>query len=98
MSELSIQDLTATLRSAVITFLRLVRGLTLDALFKARSDQSRTASAQLDLRVLNCRVRLTRQKENNCESDVFTVGICGSIHAPSIADHAAIDQPTCSLM
>lgn len=90
MSELSIQSLTATLRSAVTTFLRLVRGLTFDALRKAPSYQGKTASAQLDLRVLNCRVRLTRQKENNCESDVFTVGICGSIHAPSSADHAAI--------
>ncbi len=40
------------------------------------------SSAQLDLTVLNCRVQLTKQQENNSDSDAFSVEICGSIHAP----------------
>jgi len=39
------------------------------------------SSAQLDLTVFNCRVRLTKQQENNSDSDAFSVEICGSIHA-----------------
>lgn len=50
---------------------------------KANPDPSSIeSSAQLDLTVLNCRVRLTNQQENNSDSDAFSVEICGSIHAP----------------
>ncbi len=40
------------------------------------------SSAQFDLTVLNCRVQLTKQQENNSNYDAFSVEICGSIHAP----------------
>jgi len=39
------------------------------------------SSARLDLSVLNCRVKLTKQEQNNSDSDAFSVEICGSIHA-----------------
>jgi len=48
---------------------------------KANPNPSIKFSAQLDLSVLNCRVKLTKQEQNNSDSDAFSVEICGSIHA-----------------
>ncbi len=37
---------------------------------------------QLDLQILNCRVKLTQQEKDNTVFDAFTIEICGSIHTP----------------
>jgi len=39
-------------------------------------------SPELDLNVLNCRVKLSKQQDGDSGSDAFNVEICGSIHAP----------------
>jgi hypothetical protein len=39
-------------------------------------------SSELDLNVLNCRVKLSEYQDGDCVSDAFEVEICGSIHAP----------------
>lgn len=90
MGELPIPGLAVIARRVAISFLALTRGLKFPGLRKIRSNKSRAAFGQPDLRVLNCRVRPARQEEDNCESDVFTVEICGSIHAPGNTDHAAV--------
>jgi uncharacterized tellurite resistance protein B-like protein len=39
-------------------------------------------SSELDLTILNCRVKLSEYKDGDCISDAFEVEICGSIHTP----------------
>jgi hypothetical protein len=50
---------------------------------KAESNQGTELIEQPDLRDLNCRVQLIKQKDGNCCFDTFSVEICGIIHAPS---------------
>ena len=61
------------------SFSRLVKYTKLLVFHKAELNQGIDSCAELDLSVLNCRVQLTKQQEN----DAFDVQICGSIHAPS---------------
>ncbi|MHC4423266.1 MAG: tellurite resistance TerB family protein [Planctomycetota bacterium] len=67
----------------LISLLRLVRGFKLPALRKAASAQPDEHSVGPDLETFNCRVQLARQRKDGCVFDVFTVEVCGSIHAPS---------------
>ncbi len=53
-------------------------------------DKHTAPSEQLNLSVLNCRVRLTRQEKSEAAFDVLTVEICGSIHAPGDACFAVV--------
>ena len=43
---------------------------------------SNDLSSDLDLNVLNCRIKLSKHQDGDCVSDAFEVEICGSIHAP----------------
>ena len=88
-------ELVSRLRSGDLinhfSFSRLVNYTKFLVLPKAKLKQSIESSAQLDLSVLNCRVRLTpplrqgsgltKHQKKNSDSDVFSVEICGSIHA-----------------
>jgi len=47
-------------------------------------------SPELDLNVLNCRVKLSRHEDGDCDSDAFDVEICGSIHAPCDVQSATL--------
>lgn len=44
----------------------------------------------VDIRILNCRVRLTKQKDQDLAVDAFNVDICGSIHTSITACQAAL--------
>ncbi len=48
-------------------------------------------SSELDLNVLNCRVKLSKHKDGDCDSDAFEVEICGSIHAPRDVQSATLN-------
>lgn len=48
------------------------------------------SSTLTDIRILNCRVRLTKLKEEDRIFDAFNVEICGSIHAATDAYQAAL--------
>ncbi len=48
----------------------------------AQRDRSPESATQLDMSVLNCRVRLAELKGDNGVIDAFSVEICGSIRAP----------------
>jgi len=50
---------------------------------RTKPNQFAERSIQPDLSVLNCRVQLIKQKEQNSFYDIFNVQIAGSIHAPS---------------
>lgn len=50
---------------------------------KIKPNQIAKRSIQPDLNVLNCRVQLIKQEEQNFFHDIFDVQIAGSIHAPS---------------
>jgi tellurite resistance protein len=58
----------------------------------AEVEPSQTAKdpSQLDLEVLNCRVRLTTKKEAQSASNVFVVEIAGSIRTPSDMHYATL--------
>jgi len=73
-----------------ISFPRLVRGFKFPALCKAASTQHDEHSAEPDLEAFNCCVQLARQRESESVFDVFTVEICGSIHAPSDMHYAIV--------
>jgi hypothetical protein len=45
---------------------------------------------ELDLNVLNCRVKMTEYQDGDCIYDAFEVEICGSIHAPSDVKSATL--------
>jgi tellurite resistance protein len=45
---------------------------------------------ELDLTVLNSRVKLVKYEEDECECDAFDVEICGSIHAPRDVESATL--------
>ncbi|MHC4557586.1 MAG: tellurite resistance TerB family protein [Planctomycetota bacterium] len=45
-------------------------------------DRSPESSKQLDMSILNCRVKLAELKEDNSVLDAFSVEVRGSIHAP----------------
>jgi len=87
------------LASVVVIFPNMVAGFKFPVwisrlgagyLHKRGSDQSREVSARPDTRVLNCRVRPTRQKKDSCSFDAFSVEICGFIHAPCDGHRAAV--------
>lgn len=40
------------------------------------------SSEQLDMDILNCRIKLSERKEDTSGLDAFIVEVCGSIHAP----------------
>ena len=46
--------------------------------------------APVDIRILNCRVRLTKLKDQDRVVDAFNVDICGSIHTSMAARQAAL--------
>jgi tellurite resistance protein len=52
--------------------------------------QSIECPPELDLNVLNCRVKLSEQEDGGCVHDAFEVEICGSIHAPSVVKSATL--------
>lgn len=56
----------------------------------AEFDRSQESSTQLDMNILNCRVRLTRLKEDKSFFDAFGVEICGTIHAPNDGRHTTL--------
>ncbi len=79
-------ELVSRLRSGDLisnfSFSGLINYIKVSVSPKANPNPGIKPSAQLDLTVLNCRVQLTKQQENNSDSDAFSVEICGSIHAP----------------
>lgn len=44
-------------------------------------DRIPESSKQLDMDILNCRIKLTEPKEDKSDLDAFIVEVCGSIHA-----------------
>ncbi len=73
----------------VVNLLRFIGSLGFPSLYKA-ADQTSYLMVPPDLGVLNCRVRLTRQKTGNWLSDAFGVEICGSLHAPGDMHNVAV--------
>ncbi|NQT01613.1 MAG: TerB family tellurite resistance protein [Planctomycetes bacterium] len=57
---------------------------------KAAPNPCAESSDELDLSVLNCRVKLSKQQDGDCVSDAFNVEICGSIHAPRDVQSATL--------
>lgn len=49
---------------------------------EANSNQSVGSSAEPDLQILSCRIKLTKQEKDGVAFDTFAVEICGSIHIP----------------
>ena len=74
---------------ALVSSARLVKHFKFPIFRKAVANQKRENSVGTDLQALNCRVRLTKQQKEESVFDVFTVEICGSIHAPGDM-HSAI--------
>lgn len=66
----------------VFIFSRTPKPIEFLVLLKEKSGQSNKPRKQPDLSTLNCRVRLAKQNKEKCVSDVFSVEICGLIHAP----------------
>ncbi len=65
---------------------------------KAKPNPSIESSPELDLTVLNCRVKLSKQQDKtllsgdgDSYSDAFDVEICGSIHAPQDVSSANLN-------
>ena len=83
MAELLILILIVILAPAAVIFLGSVQGFKFPTLRKADSNQGAELTERPDLRVLNCRVQLLKQKDENCCFDAFSMEICGSIHTPS---------------
>lgn len=54
------------------------------------SGQHASSASPVDIRVLNCRVRLTKLKDQDRVADAFDVDICGSIHTSIAACQAAL--------
>lgn len=75
---------------AVVSFLRLVKGFGAPFLCRVIPNQIAEPSVQPDLNVLNCRVKLIRQEKDKSVFDVFTMEICGSVHAPSDMDYMIV--------
>ena len=75
----------------LISFVRLVRSFNFPVLCKAVSARHDKHSVEPDLKAFNCRVQQAGQGEEGSVFDIFTVEICGSIHAPSDV-HDAIVQ------
>ena len=48
----------------------------------AKPDSAQDPYAPLDMRILNCRVRMIELKEGDTVIDAFALEICGAIHAP----------------
>jgi tellurite resistance protein len=57
---------------------------------KKKTKPSIEFSPELDLNVLNCRVKLSKYQDGDCISDAFEVEICGSIHAPRDVQSATL--------
>jgi len=55
-----------------------------------KSKPSIELSHELDLSVLNCRVKLSKQPDGDSFSDAFEVEICGSIHARQDVESATL--------
>ena len=70
-------------RCAVAFLIRLVGDIKFAVLCKIGHNRTIQSSEPLDLTVLNCRVRLTKQKQDETILNAFAVEICGSIHATS---------------
>ena len=51
---------------------------------------SAKVSTELDLTVLNCRVKLSKYKDADFTSDAFEIEICGSIHTPREVQSATL--------
>ncbi|HUW18439.1 MAG TPA: tellurite resistance TerB family protein [Sedimentisphaerales bacterium] len=88
MGESAIPGLAVVLKWAAGGVFWLVRELESRFLRKTEFEQCLRAFSLPDLRVLNCRVRSTRQQKGSTYHDAFSVEICGSIHAPKGANHA----------
>ncbi|MHC4622349.1 MAG: tellurite resistance TerB family protein [Planctomycetota bacterium] len=82
--------MTAILRPAVGRLVHLVRVVESWLLSKAGVERRSVNDEAPDLRVLNCRIRPTREKRANSFFDVFSVEVCGSIRAPSSTERAGL--------
>ena len=70
--------------SPVVTvFLGWVKSLKLSTLNKNSPGQNAQLTALCDPRILNSRVRLISRGTEDCAQDIFSMEICGTIHAPS---------------
>ena len=58
---------------------------------KKKPRPSIECSPELDLNILNCRVKLSENQDGDCVSEAFDVEICGSIHAPRDVQSATLD-------
>jgi len=56
----------------------------------AESGQEGSSPSPVDIRILNCRIRLTKPTEQGRAVDAFDVDICGSIHTSIQACQAAL--------
>ncbi len=56
----------------------------------AESGSDAQSSSPVDIRILNCRVQLTKLKDQDGVVDAFDVDICGSIHTSLLACQAAL--------
>lgn len=56
----------------------------------AENNETDVAQSKPDLDVLDCRIRQTNRQEENGVVDVFSVELCGTIHAPGDNHHAVL--------
>ena len=93
ISRTKLAELVGRLRSGDLirhlSFSGLINYIKVSVSPKANSNVCTKSSPELDLTVLNCRVKLSKQKtegllseDGDSDSDAFNVEICGSIHAP----------------
>jgi len=86
ISRTKLAELVSRLRSGDLishfSFSDLINYIKVSVSPKANPNACIKSSPELDLTVLNCRVKLSKQQDGDSDSDAFNVEICGSIHAP----------------
>ena len=69
--------------SATMSFSDFISHIKNRILCEPNLDRIQESSEQLDMDILNCRIKLSERKEGTGDFDAFIVEVCGSIHACS---------------
>ncbi len=90
MDQITTLLLVAAAAAMICILLCLVKGCK-PSVFCKRVPRYNAASSELPCPgAINCRVRPAKQKDEKCDADVFSVEICGSIHAPADMHYATV--------
>jgi tellurite resistance protein len=89
-----VAELISRLRSGdfmrQLSFSDLINNFKVTVSPQKKSRPSIALSHELDLSILNCRVKLSQQQDGDDIYDAFEVEICGSIHAPRDVESATL--------